>query len=299
MTQTQSAARRLLSILVMRAVDAEREIALTAESALRAIQAASNGGDAGAKAVLDALAARIAAEQQEDVGEMETAALPLAYAACAAFGWEVDRTEERIITPRPTRRRAVKGATAAKASGPATVESDGRVTGALRVGQSVKEGDALFPPLFRCALVRDAARPEAEAEPVTVTDGRAAASALRSVLPADLDREIFAVMVLDARRRVLGVNVVSVGTLSASLVHPREVFKVALLLNGAAVIVAHNHPSGDCSPSEEDREVTKRLRRAGEIMGVALLDHVILPSGNVDPRREGSAFFSFREHGLL
>ena len=90
------------------------------------------------------------------------------------------------------------------------------------------------------------------------------------------DREHFLMLPLDGKNRVLGFEVVSVGTLSASLVHPREVFKAAILANAAAIVVAHNHPSGDPTPSAEDRAITQRLKQAGELLGVRVLDHVVL-----------------------
>jgi DNA repair protein RadC len=105
-----------------------------------------------------------------------------------------------------------------------------------------------------------------------------------------LDREHFWRIDLDARSRVLGYEVVSVGTISASLVHPREVFKGAILNNAAAIIIAHNHPSQDVSPSAEDKEATRRIQRAGELLGIPLLDHMVL----ADER-----FYSFKETGML
>ena len=84
---------------------------------------------------------------------------------------------------------------------------------------------------------------------------------------------------LNAKHRPIGLNTVSVGSLTASTAHPREVFKPALTGNAAAVIVAHNHPSGDPAPSAEDVQLTKRLRDAGELLGIRVLDHVILGDG--------------------
>ena len=88
--------------------------------------------------------------------------------------------------------------------------------------------------------------------------------------------ERFLVVLLDGRHRVLRQELVSQGTLTASLVHPREVFRPALREAAAALILVHNHPSGDPTPSREDREVTARLRRAGEILGIPVLDHVVV-----------------------
>lgn len=90
------------------------------------------------------------------------------------------------------------------------------------------------------------------------------------------DRERFLTIALDSKNRTIGYEEVSVGTIAASLVHPREVFKGLLLANAAAFIVVHNHPSGDPTPSEEDRRITKRLRDGAEVLGLTCLDHVIL-----------------------
>lgn len=91
-----------------------------------------------------------------------------------------------------------------------------------------------------------------------------------------LDREQLRVYFLDCRHGLIGWEVVSQGTINASLAHPREVFKGAILSNAAAIIIAHNHPSGDPSPSDEDVRLTKRIKEAGHIMGIELLDHVIV-----------------------
>lgn len=90
------------------------------------------------------------------------------------------------------------------------------------------------------------------------------------------DRELFVVLHLDASHRVTTAEVVTVGILNASLVHPREVFKAAILANAAAIICAHNHPSGDLKPSAEDRSVFENLRAAGDILRIRLLDFVIV-----------------------
>ena len=90
------------------------------------------------------------------------------------------------------------------------------------------------------------------------------------------EQERFHVVLLDGRHRVLRQRLVSQGTLTASLVHPREVFRPALREAAAALVLVHNHPSGDPTPSREDREITERLVRAGEILGVPVLDHVVV-----------------------
>ncbi len=117
---------------------------------------------------------------------------------------------------------------------------------------------------------------------------RSPADAARWFGPAMLGlyQEEFHVLVLDARHRVRAHRRVARGSLQSSIVHPREVFRPALRLAGAALVVAHNHPSGDPEPSDEDRAVTDRLRQAGAILGVRLLDHLVLGAG---------CFYSFAE----
>lgn len=90
------------------------------------------------------------------------------------------------------------------------------------------------------------------------------------------DREHFVVLLLNAKLQVTGINTVSIGSLNNTCVHPREVFKPAILANASSVILAHNHPSGDATPSEEDILLTKRLRDAGEILGIEVVDHIIV-----------------------
>lgn len=119
-----------------------------------------------------------------------------------------------------------------------------------------------------------------------------AATLFRGLFPLGDEREHFMAAYLDNRSRVKGVSTVSIGTLSASLVHPREVFRPAIVAGAAAVVISHNHPSGDPSPSPEDREATRRLLRAGELLGIPLLDHVIIAEAD-------GVFFSFKERGLL
>ena len=106
---------------------------------------------------------------------------------------------------------------------------------------------------------------------------------------ACLDRERFVVVLLDAKNAVIGIHTVSVGTLSSSLGHPREVFKPAIQASAAGLVVAHNHPSGKTEPSREDRDVTERIVEAGKTLGIEVLDHLVI----------GDAFFSFKEHGLI
>jgi len=106
---------------------------------------------------------------------------------------------------------------------------------------------------------------------------------------ANHDRENFVAVLLNTKNEVIEFPTISVGTLSASLVHPREVFKPAIRASAASVVLAHNHPSGMVDPSRDDREVTKRLVSAAEIIGIEVLDHVIL----------GDGYFSMKEQGML
>ncbi len=93
------------------------------------------------------------------------------------------------------------------------------------------------------------------------------------------DREHFVAVYLDTRHRVTHVHTVSVGHLSGAQVHPREVFKGAMLANAAALVVGHNHPSGDVNPSPEDRRIHERLRSAGELLGIEVLDAIVVGPG--------------------
>lgn len=106
-----------------------------------------------------------------------------------------------------------------------------------------------------------------------------------------LDREHFWALVLNTRNQLLRTVEVSVGSLNASIVHPRELFKEAVRASAASVVVVHNHPSGDPSPSGADLQLTRRLAKAGEVLGIELLDHVVVG--------DGGAFASLREMGVL
>lgn len=106
----------------------------------------------------------------------------------------------------------------------------------------------------------------------------------------DCERERFLAILLDSRHRVLREVMISQGTLTASLVHPREVFRAAVRASAAAVVLVHNHPSGDPAPSAEDRDVTRRLSEAGRIVGIRVVDHVVVAE---------RGYFSFCEAGEL
>ncbi|MFP3122605.1 DNA repair protein RadC [Ectobacillus funiculus] len=106
----------------------------------------------------------------------------------------------------------------------------------------------------------------------------------------EVDREYFIVLCLDTKNQPTAINVCHIGSLNASIVHPREVLKPAIISNAASIIVAHNHPSNDPTPSREDVEVTKRLVEAGKIIGIDVLDHLIVCEEN---------FVSLKEKGYL
>jgi len=102
-------------------------------------------------------------------------------------------------------------------------------------------------------------------------------------------KEHFITLHLDGKNRIICCDIVSSGSLNQSIVHPRETFKTALLSSAAGIILMHNHPTGDPSPSTEDLEVTRRLREAGELLGIKVLDHIII----------GSTYYSFVERGNI
>jgi DNA repair protein RadC len=105
-----------------------------------------------------------------------------------------------------------------------------------------------------------------------------------------LDREVMRLVILDTKHQVIASPIVSVGTLNASMVHPREVFKECIRRSAHTVVVVHNHPSGDPTPSKDDIQVTKRLRQAGELLGIDVLDHIIIGDNR---------FISMKEEGFF
>ena len=111
---------------------------------------------------------------------------------------------------------------------------------------------------------------------------------LGKILMEETDREQLLVCCLNTKNHPLNLHVVSIGSLNASIVHPREVFKAAVLSNAASIILFHNHPSGDPSPSSEDQTATERIRDCGRLMGIDLLDHIIIGE---------DTYYSMREKG--
>jgi len=145
--------------------------------------------------------------------------------------------------------------------------------------------------VYRISMVRDSSVPVDLDQTRTIYSATALLS-LVAPLYAGRDREVFSVILLNARNIPIGINHVSVGSLNATIVHPREVFKPAVLIGAAGIILAHNHPSNDTSPSQEDLDLTRRMVRAGQIMGIEILDHLIV-------NQDATEILSFKEKGLL
>jgi DNA repair protein RadC len=143
-------------------------------------------------------------------------------------------------------------------------------------------------PVYRVALVRETSLP---APAPRLRSAVHAAELLRQYLGA-VDREHFVVILLDRKNTPIGINTVSIGSLTASVVHMREVFKPAILANAAAILCGHNHPSGDPEPSREDRALTQRLVDTGKLLGMPLIDHVVIGDGT-------TAYVSFADQGLI
>ena len=129
---------------------------------------------------------------------------------------------------------------------------------------------------------------------IHVTQPTDAAKVLQDLLaredPIDQDKEHFYAVHLDTRNRVTLVELVSIGTVNASLVHPRELFRRAVQEGAVSIIIAHDHPSGETQPSDEDIVMTGRLREAGRVLEISILDHIIFSPG---------AYTSFREEGII
>ena len=141
-------------------------------------------------------------------------------------------------------------------------------------------------PRYKIMLVREGSH---QAEVRNISCPQDALPVMRSYLEG-ADREHFAAILLDTKNRIIGIHTVSIGALNTSIVHPREVFKAAILANAAGIIVSHNHPSGNVTPSEDDMKTTKRLCDAGTILGITVLDHIIIGE---------DGYFSFKAQGLI
>jgi len=141
-------------------------------------------------------------------------------------------------------------------------------------------------PRYRVALVREGTH----ASPVkTITSPQHAYELLRDQLE-DRDREVVIAIFLNTRNAAIGIHEVSVGTLNASLLHPRETYRAAILAGAAAIILGHCHPSGTPEQSREDIAISVRLKEVGELIGIPLIDHIIVGDGQ---------FVSLKERGVL
>lgn len=130
---------------------------------------------------------------------------------------------------------------------------------------------------------------ESDFEITTVRSPEDAAHAIQKEIAYE-DREVFFVVCLNTKNHVVALHRASIGSLNAAIIHPREVFKAAILNNAASIIVAHQHPSFDPTPSPEDIEVTKRLVEAGQILGIEVLDHLVIG---------GTKYVSLKEKGYM
>lgn len=108
----------------------------------------------------------------------------------------------------------------------------------------------------------------------------------------DVDRETFVIIALDSKNKINAINMASIGTVNATIVEPREIFKFAILSNAVGIIIAHNHPSGDTKPSKQDIQTTERIVKAAEIMRIPLIDHIIVGD-------EAENYFSFAANRML
>ena len=130
---------------------------------------------------------------------------------------------------------------------------------------------------------------EPELKNFDIKNPEAVVKAIRASIK-DKAKEHFKLILLNPRNKIIGISTISIGTLNASLVHPREVFKDAITHSAASVVLAHNHPSGDPEPSEDDIEITKKLVESGKILGIEVIDHIIIGKND---------YYSFKAKGCF
>ncbi len=140
-----------------------------------------------------------------------------------------------------------------------------------------------YIPLVRMTMVKEKEIPY---ETKQINSPEKVAELARRILEG-ADREYLLVISVDARSRPLALEIISIGTVNSAMAEPREIFKHAILNNAAGIILVHNHPSGDCKPSAADRQLTERIEKSGEILGIEVYDHVII----------GDGYYSFEEEG--
>lgn len=139
------------------------------------------------------------------------------------------------------------------------------------------------------ARIEDSLIEQKRSASLSLSTAKSATKILREYID-DYNIEFFFVILIDIRNHLIGIEKISKGTLTASLVHPRETFAYAIKNKAAKIIIAHNHPSGDHNPSDEDIKVTKRLKDAGTIIGITVVDHLIVTK---------NSYFSFKEEGMI
>ena len=155
---------------------------------------------------------------------------------------------------------------------------------------TICEGESWYVvPAYKVMLVRDSGESVKMAGKKSVIKSPADMVDMFKSYLDGVDREHFVIAMLDRKGNVLGLNTVSIGSVSSSVVHPREVFKPAIIMGASSIILCHNHPSGDTAPSREDIDVTKKLVEGGKILNIEILDHVII----------GDSYYSFKERGLI
>lgn len=144
-------------------------------------------------------------------------------------------------------------------------------------------------PHYSVSLVREKTSKLAAMERITSPDD--VHNRLEGIFNlASKPQEHFVMLALNTKNEIIGAFTIHIGTVNSSIVHPRDVFQRALLANATSIVVAHNHPSGNTEPSSEDIEVTKRLVKAGELMGIHLIDHLIIGDGR---------YLSLQEKGYM
>lgn len=146
-----------------------------------------------------------------------------------------------------------------------------------KIETNILEGKTWYKvPAYKVMLVRDNTRIETETKFINSPDD--VNKIIQSYIDG-VDREHFVIVLLNRKNGIIGINTVSVGDVSSSIVHPREVFKPAIVAGASSIILAHNHPSGDPTPSRQDLLVTKRIKAAGDILGIEVLDHIVIGDG--------------------
>lgn len=147
---------------------------------------------------------------------------------------------------------------------------------------------------YRLELIQESAKLY-DCERKGICSPKQAADAFEEVFGVTrLPEEQVSLFCLDSKNNVVAAHVVAQGSLNKAVIHPREVYKRALLSNAANIIICHNHPSGDCAPSKEDEYITQRLKEVGELIGIELLDHLI-----IGRNEEGMTFCSLKKQGCL